>query len=507
MTKGKNPQRRGAIGVLLFLLCGGLVSGPTLADQVLRVGVHGLPRGLGNPLSSMSFPDMQTWAAMFDGLTVVDGDARVLPALAVSWTSVDELTWHFELRRGVQFSNGEPFDARAVVATIDYVTSDEAAHLTVSREFLNIAGARLVDDYTVEISTRYPTLILPAMLAGLRIIPPEQWQRLGPEGFAQDPAGTGPFKVDTWQPAKVTLSAFKDSWRAPRLDRLEIYETRDPSARLQGIQSGSLDIGLSLTPDDREELQRTGDTLYVGPAGGVDGMSFITVKDSPLSDKRVRQALNYAVDKQIIVDTLLRGYTRVAGQPAPRYVHGHNPEVNPYPYDPQKARTLLAAAGYPNGFDMIAEVMLSGSTGSAAVYTVIAEQLAAVDVRLEVRNVTGSQLLTKAMTGSFVGEAFGMRFDFKPTLDALRAMPSHSCLRAVPWHCDPAVMPLIEAAQHEFNPDRRLELLRELMRVYHEDATMLYIAEAVEFDGLSKRVRNYAPANGIINYHQLELVD
>lgn len=505
MTGGRKPHRRGVISLLLLLLP--LAPAPGLADQVLRVGLHGLPRGLGNPLSSMSFPDMQTWTAIFDGLTVVDGEAHVLPALAISWESLDELTWHFKLRRGVQFSNGEPFDARAVVATIDYITSKEAAHLTVAREFLNIGGARVVDEYTVEIFTRYPTLILPAMLAGLRIIPPIQWQRLGPEGFAQDPAGTGPFKLDTWQPAKVTLSAFAESWRAPKLDRLEIYENRDPSARLQGIQSGSLDIALSLTPDDREELERTGDTLYVGPGGGVDGMAFITVKDSPIRDKRVRQALNYAVDKQIIVDTLLRGHTRVAGQPAPRYVHGHNPEIQSYPYDPQKAKTLLAEAGYPKGFDMIAEVMLSGSTASAAVYSVITEQLAAVDVRLEVRNVPGSQLLTKAMTGSFVGEAFGMRYDFKPTLDALRAIPSHSCIRAVPWNCDPAVMPLIEDVQREFDPERRLKLLREIMRIYHEDATMLYIAEAVEFDGLSKRVRNYAPANGIINYHEIELVD
>ncbi len=80
-------------------------------------------------------------------------------------------------------------------------------------------------------------------------------------------------------------------------------------------------------------------------------------------------------------------------------------------------------------------------------------------------------------------------------------------LRVVPWNCDPAVMPLIEAAQREFNPKRRLKLLQEIMRVYHEDAVMLYVAETVSVDGLSKRVRDYEPVNRIINYHQIRLLD
>lgn len=449
---------------------------------------------------------MYTWAAIFDGLTTVDGEARVVPALAVSWEPLDEHTWHFQLRRGVQFSNGEPFNAAAVVATIDYITSEEASRESVAREFLNIQRARALNDHAVEISTQYPSRILPAMLAGLRIVAPAQWKRLGPEGFAQDPAGTGPFKVDAWKSGKVSLSAFTASWRAPDVDALEIYALLDPSARLQGIQSGSLDIALALTVDDIEELERTGDTPYISPGVGVDGMAFITVKeDSPVGDKRVRQALNYAVNKELIVAALFRGHAHVASQPAPRYVRGHNPELQPYPYDPAKAKALLAEAGYAEGFSMIVEVVASAGVGP--LYSVMAEQLAAVGVDMEVRSIPTSQLITKAVTGSFAGQAFGMQYDFRPTLDALRPIPSHSCIRVVPWNCDPAVMPLIEAAQQEFDPKRRLKLLQEIMRVYHEDAVMLYVAETVNVDGLSKRVRGYEPVNRIINYHQIRLVD
>jgi peptide/nickel transport system substrate-binding protein len=480
---------------------------PGRAEEVLRVATYGLPSGLGNPHSSTSISEMYVWTAIFDSLTRVDGAARVLPALAVSWESRNELTWQFRLREGVRFSNGEPFNAAAVAATVDYITSEAAARDSVAREFVSLKAARVLDEYAVEFTTHEPTLVLPAMLAGLRIVAPGQWQRLGPEGFARAPIGTGPFQVDSWEPARVSLSAFRDSWRAPRVDRMEIYEILEQSARRQGIQSGRLDIALGLMPDDVEALERTGDTPYISPGAGVVGMSFITVKDSPVKDKRVRQALNYAVDKDIIVDVLFKGHARPAGQPAPHYVRGYNPDLKPYPYDPQRARTLLAEAGYPDGFDMLAELVLSGTTAAGALYSFIIEHLAAVGVRQEVRNIPIGQLITKAVTGSFVGEGFGMEWDFKPTLDAMRAIPMHSCQRLVPWHCDPATMPLIEAAQREFDSERRLEMLRELMRIYAEDPTMLYLYETMHFDGVNKRVRNFAPVNRLINYHEIEVAE
>ena len=92
-------------------------------------------------------------------------------------------------------------------------------------------------------------------------------------------------------------------------------------------------------------------------------------------------------------------------------------------------------------------------------------------------------------------------------LDVLRAVPMHSCQRLVPWHCDPELMPLIEAAQREFDPHRRLELLQEIMRVFHNDPPMLYLFESVHFDGLAARVRGFNPANRIINYHEIALAD
>ena len=175
---------------------------------------------------------MHTWGALFDSLTAVDGSATPQPALATSWRAVDPLTWHFELRRGVSFSNGERFNAAAVVATVAYLRSEAAAGLSVARELQPIAAAEALDEYTVRFRTHQPTLILPALLAGMRIVAPGHWRHLGPEGFAQDPVGTGPFKLESWSPARVELVAYPNSWRAPKGDRLELYEILEPSARL-----------------------------------------------------------------------------------------------------------------------------------------------------------------------------------------------------------------------------------------------------------------------------------
>lgn len=477
------------------------------ADNVLRVGLFGLPRGLGNPHSSTAISEMHTWAALFDSLTRVDSRAQVQPALAISWRAIDDHTWRFELRQDVAFSNGEPFNAEAVVTNIDYLLSEEGLGLSVSRELAAIQNAIALNDHLLEIKTREPTLILPALLAGMRIVAPKHWRQLGPKGFARNPVGTGPYVVKSWSPARVTLAAFEDSWRAPQIETLELYEILEPASRLQGVQSDTLDVALALSADDLKQLQRLGGRGHASTGGAVTNLSFRTIKPGPLQDSRVRQALNYAIDKQLIVDVLLGGLTVAAGQPVPHYVHGYNSTLGVYEYDPEQARQLLHEAGYPNGFKLIAEVTPGGPHSSTELYGFVAQQLAAIGVELEVRGLPAAKMIRNAITGGFAGDAFSMAFDSKPSLDAQRSVSMHSCLRAVPWHCDRSLMPLIEAARTEFDAARREHLLQQIMQAYHDDPPAIYLFESVYLDGLHHRVGNYRPENGVINYHEITLAE
>jgi peptide/nickel transport system substrate-binding protein len=478
-----------------------------LADSVLRVGVYGLPRSLGNPHGSTADSEMYTWAAIFDGLTSVNDQAQVLPALATSWVAVDPLTWQFSLREGVQFSNGESFDADAVLATLEYLQSPEAAGSSVAREFSSLKSGRRIDRYEIEIATHHPVVILPALMAGMRIVAPKQWARLGSQEFAKEPIGTGPFRVVDWQPARINLAAVRDSWRSPQVDRLEIYQVLDSASRLQAVLSGRLDIALVMQAEDGDQLEQRGGRLHISQGGSVSGLSFITTRPGPFTDVRVRQALNYAVDKATLIEVLLAGHGRPAGQPAPHYGKGFNPEVGAYRYDPTRARELLAEAGYPEGFSFVAEVVPNGGVMSGAVYSFIAQQLKAVGVTMQAQIIPVAQIITRAVNGTFEGSAFSMEFNIKPTLDAERALAMHSCLRTVPWYCDESVMPLLEAVGREFDPDKREGLLQDLMVYYHEAAPMLYLYESVMFDAVGSRVKHYAPVNRHVNYHEIEVAD
>ena len=481
---------------------------PGLAnDNTLRVATYNLPLGLGNPYTTTSISEQYVWRAIFDPLTLVDSLGELRPALALSWEATDEHTWVFELRPNVRFSNGEPFDADAVVNALGFLISPEGAGLSVAHEVASIKSVHALKSLRVEIRTHYPNLILPRNLAGIHIVAPEHWQRLGPEGFGQNPVGTGPFRVEEWRTATVKLRAVTDSWNPPRVDALEFYEILDVPARVQAIQTGAIDLAFNLGPDDIEELERTGGKVHVSRGAGVTGLTFITVKESPLQNKKVRQALNYAVNKEAYIAVLLAGRTRPASQPAPHYGNGYNPELEAYPYDPPRARALLAEAGYPDGFDFVAEIVVSGGVNSGPIYQFVAQELGKIGVRMSIRPLPVSKLIQKAVSGDWDGVAFGMEFDSKPTMDVMRAIGMHSCQRKVPWYCNQDVMPLVERAQREFDTQKRLDLVREIMRVYRDDPSMLYMHETVHFDGLTARTFGYEPVNRLVNFRDIYLAE
>lgn len=492
---------------LTLVLLLGIAPLQSFGETVLRVGIYGLPQALGNPHGSTADSELYTWAAIFDGLTEVDDDAQVRPALALEWRAIDPLTWRFKLRPGVRFSNGEVFDADAVLVTLNYLISPAAAGSSVAREFTAVESGRRIDRHEVEIRTRHPVVTLPALMASMRITAPEHWARLGPVGFAKDPVGTGPFRVVAWEAARVDLVAVKDAWRAPKLDRLELYQVSDAATRLQAVLSGRLDVALVMRPEHADQLERRGSRLHVTAGGSVSGLSFITTKPGPLADVRVRQALNFAVDKTALVDVLLAGHGRPTGQPAPHYSTGFNPQVSAYPYDPDRARMLLEEAGYADGFHFVAEVVPDGGVMSGEVYSFVAQQLRAIGVEMEAQIIPVAQIIIRAVSGTFQGSAFSMEFNVKPSLDVERALAMHSCQRAVPWYCDESVMPRLEAVQQEFDVERRVELLRGLMQHYHDAAPMLYLYESVMFDAVGPRVRNYGPVNRRVNYHEISVVN
>ena len=449
-----------------------------LAQDVLRVGVTSFPTSRGNPFNTTTgTPSSYTYSAFLEGLTQVDSNAQPVPVLAESWEAESETSWLFHMRPGAVFSNGEPADAHAVAATFAMLRTGIGLTYPITRELEGIVSITAVDDATVRIVTEAPDILLPSKMAGMKIVPPRYWADVGPDGFAAAPVGSGPYMVETWGTAQIDLVRSPSSWRQPHIERVELITGPEPVTRVQGVLSGNLDIGLQLGPDEIPPVEAAGHNMIVSMDSSMQVLAFVTVKDSPLQDIRVRQALNYAVNRDVIEQVLLGGYMPMASQTAPRNAFGFNPDLKVWSYDPDKARELLSEAGYPDGFSLTAEILLQSATFSAPVYQQVAADLARIGVDVEIRRIPASQYSRGVYQGEWAGETFGIDYGTNPTLDALQPLVRHSCQWTYPWFCEPSIMPLIEQAKSAFDIDERRRLTQEVMRVQRDLVPGIYLFE------------------------------
>ncbi|MBL8631056.1 MAG: hypothetical protein JNM81_15590, partial [Rhodospirillaceae bacterium] len=422
------------------------------ADKILRVGMTAMPPSLFNPFANTGLPYVYMWSAVFDGLTFIDENGDVQPWLATSWENVDPLTWRFDLRRDVVFSDGAPFTSESVVAVAELLTGPAATKEVVARMMSFLDHARAIDDYTVEIKTKTPVPLLPRFLPQFYAVQPKQLKALGLDGFAKAPIATGPFAVTRIDANKVVFKPHTQSWRKPQVDGLEVVINAEASARKQAVLSGRLDIALNLGPEETAGIVAAGGKDVVWRDAAIWAYQFAGSKDNPFGiapfkDIRVREALNLAIDRKAIIDALLAGRTIAATQPAPPGVYGFNPDLPPIPYDPDKAKRLLAAAGYPNGFKFVMEATVGSGPSDAALHQTVAQYLAAVGVKAEVRAISSNQLIRNVVEGGWTSDSFGLYYNHEPTADALRGLDTQSCLWHHAWYCNPATTPLIKAAQ------------------------------------------------------------
>lgn len=470
------------LAITLFGACV-IARAETPADSSLRVGVNGFPASLGNPYKGNGRPGTLIWAALFDALTQLDEEGRLVPALALSWELVEPTLWRFELRPEVRYADGKPFDAQSVVAVVDWLMSKSGKSTVIGNELRGIVAVRAVGPLAVEIQTKEPDPILPKRMVGAFMVEPQAWASLGPDGFALQPVGTGPFVLEQWdQRARRAYARLNPhAWRKAHFARMEFVELPEAAVRTQALLSRDVDVAL-VEIEELDRLESRGYPVVAAPSMSVMSLAFITERatPSPLQDRRVRQALNYAVDQETIARTLLRGYGRPAGQPAPAISFGHDPDLAPYPYDPQRAKQLLAEAGYPNGFSMTAEIQINAFPADSLIYQSMAHYLRQVGVDVTLRLITFPQYLRNLQRNSFTSDAFGSAWNSAPYNDATRPMETFSCNRPRPFFCDPELAAQLREVTKILPQDERLAAMRRLARAYHDSAPALFLVEQVD---------------------------
>jgi len=468
--------------------------------QVMRVALSSIPLNKSNPHTAV-IDFLGTWSALLDPLTVVASDGTLKPWLATKWHQETDLSWVFTLRDDVTFSNGRKFEADAVVETVTYLTSQAGHADLLARELSHLVSAESIDSHTVRVIANGPRPFMPYELSLMLIPEPQAWRKRLAHTSASAPVGTGPFQVDDWSVDRIELNAVPASWRRPEVQKLELFEARDANTRFTGFRSGRFDIVSQINPDHIAEVEAMGGRIRRNTVPAAFAIIFNAVKDSRFRDSRVRRALNYAVNKQVIIDVLFKGLTVIASQPAPRSAIGYNPDIKPYPYDPEKARQLLSEAGYGDGFSFVMEVSNESSL-TLNIHQQVAADLAQVGVKMTILTVPRPKFLKNLQDGDWQGSAFPSGY-FTPNYDALRSMLTQSCLWPEPWYCDQSIMPLIEEAIAEADIERRTILNREIMAYGHDQAQGLFLYEAANLTALGPNVTGYQTEGSFVLYESV----
>ena len=510
-----------AIGILAVIAGAAVGALPATAQttpaagKTLRVGTPALAPTRGNVFSTFGLPSMYSWYAMFDPLTVMDLSGRAQPALAVSWKNTSPTTWEFKLREGVTFSNGEPLNAQTVIDTINWLHSPEgnAKGASIAARVKFITRTRAIDATTVELTTEQPDPIVPNLIGIMLVVPSKAWRDAGLEGFTANPVGTGPYRQVTWTGDKAELTAFNQSWRKPKIPNLLLAELPEQATRVQALQSGQIDVMLQLTANNLDAVRKMGGVVDINLAPDVLSLAFTQVNAkegvdvTPYKDRRVRQALNHAVDKQAIEKSIMAdgAMGKVASQGMPSTGVGYNPSLKPYPYDPALARRMLSEAGYDNKLSFKVEIVEGGNFD---LYQQVALDLAKVGVTMTVIPSTFATRLRNMRDILWESAVWQYNWNVAPAMDGITAMYNHSCNKAgKPYLCDAVQQKMIDQISVELDPAKRLSMLQELVKLQRDEAVNLFLFENTDVNALSPKVKNFRFVNRYIAYHDIELVD
>lgn len=338
-----------------------------------------------NPWLSTNITDKNVVSHLFDTLLARDLDMTIQPNVATSWQALDDTTWEFTLRDDVEFTNGQPLTAEDVAYTVEHFRDPELNAPSIA-QFAPIASVEAVDATTVRFTTSEPFPALPAVLTEFWIVPEGYTTEVGGQGLGQDPVGSGPYLLEEWvRDDHILLRANSDWWGgAPQVPFVEFRIVPDQNTRIAQMQTGEADLVASVPAEAAQVLERVdGVEVLQAPNPRAYFLGFNQRLDTPLQDARVRQAVNYAINVDEILEFIFDG----KGSPLATLVtpqqFGYDPTVEPFGYDPDRARALLAEAGYPDGFSIRMEAPQARYPKDAEVAQAIAAQLGQVGIDVE----------------------------------------------------------------------------------------------------------------------------
>lgn len=423
-------------------------------------------------------------------------DTSLQPGLAKKWEeSKGGLTYTFELQEGVKFHDGTDFNADAVVKNFDRWMNGNASKFPYFKSMFGgfkgdknaiIKDVKADGDYKVVITLNKPQAPFLKNLAmtAFAIASPTAFEKEG-DKFGENPVGTGPFKFVSWKRNdSVTLEKNKDYWQKgqPKLNKLIFKSITDNSARLNALKTGEIDLADGINPTDAKSVE--GDSnlqIFKRPSLNVGYLGLTTTRP-PFNNVKVRQAVNYAIDKKAIIDAFYDGQAQVAKNPMPPVIAGYNDEVKGYDYNPAKAKQLLKEAGY-NGKEIelwAMPVARPYMPDGQKIAEAIQKNLADVGIKSKIVSFEWATYLDKASKGEADAFLMGWTGDNGDADNFLYTLldPTTIGSNNYTFYKNPEVHKLLLAAQTETNETKRIELYKKAQVIISKDAPWVPLAHS-----------------------------
>ncbi|WP_169543978.1 ABC transporter substrate-binding protein [Sneathiella aquimaris] len=394
----------------MALAFGVTLSAGVATAQTLTMGVRGGPESL-DPHYSALGSHAEAAKHIFDTLVWSGDDLQIEPGLATSWKPLDDTTWEFKLREGVKFHDGSDFDAEDVKFSIERIPA-VSGPTTTTIYVRRVADVEIIDPYTVHIKTNGPAATLPYDFVRLFIVSAEAAKDYStPEtasaGFNGGPAavGTGPYKLVSWEPkGDLVLERFDDYWRGKGAwEKVIRKEIPNDSSRLAALKAGQVDVINYVSSVDYLALQRdssvdaiVGDSVYImnlqldqrDDTPRVRAKDGSALKENPLQNPLVREAIDLAIDRETMVEIVLEGLGKPANQMMPPGFFGSSEAIPVREHNAKKAKDLLAKAGYPDGFEIDLFCTSDRLPGDGAICQGLGQMFSQVGIKTNVNAIS-----------------------------------------------------------------------------------------------------------------------
>ena len=490
------------LSMLFLVACGGSGDKKEGGDAGASTGKDTLVIAQGadakslDPHASNDNPSSRIRVQIYDRLMDLDDNGVPQPMLAESWERPDDKTIIFHLRKGVKFHNGDEMKASDVKFSLERaLASPEVSHILAG-----INGVEVIDDYTVKVTTEKPMAAILNNLSHITIaILSERATKEAGDKFGQNPVGSGPYKFVSWQSGdRVTLEAFPEYWQGEAPVKNVVYRNIvEETNRTIGLETGELDIIYDIQGLDKNKLRD--DERFVLIEGPQVSMTYLgfNMKKAPYDNPKVREAISYAIDQKPIIDTVFLGAGEAANSIIGPNVWGYY-DVEKFTQNIEKAKALLAEAGYPDGFK--AKIWVNDNPVRRDTAVILQDQLKQIGIDLTIETVEWGAFLDGTARGDHEMFLLGWGTVTRDPDYGMYELISTSTMGAAgnrSFYSNPTVDKLLEEGKTELDPEKRKAIYKEIQEIIRKDIPMYMIIYPLQNVVTQKNIKNFKldPAN------------